>query len=234
MWLAGAVTLCVFWGDVSIKLPLSATAAGADGLPVSVGLNQAEANVNALVTGYGLLPSQLTFCPGQDGASGLADGSALADVFIGEAYCIRHSVPLLPDGLVLSGQLLLLDTEAGRVDLAPVPGTVLFNATGKYVDAVFTMVFAGPQLVTSYLQFGLPLAPPPPPPNGTLARGADESPQRWVTTAALPLGGDGDAEPLAQGSGTLSFNAIMPPELPPSPSPNKPPDKPPFSLFSWR
>ncbi len=138
VWLAGDKLLCVFWGNVSLLLPLSATAAGADGLPVRVNVNEQEANVNTIVTGYGLLPSTLSFGPGQGAASGLADGTAgVTDVFVGEVYVLRHSVPLLPDGLVVTGQRVVLDTEIGPLELQAVPGTTVFNATGKYVDFAF-------------------------------------------------------------------------------------------------
>lgn len=56
IWLSGSRTLCIFWGDVSLTLPLSSTAAGPAGLPVGVTINSNKANINALVSGYGLLP----------------------------------------------------------------------------------------------------------------------------------------------------------------------------------
>jgi hypothetical protein len=137
------------------------TAAGADGLPVGVNINSNQANINTIVTGYGLLPSVLAFCPGQGVASGLEDGTNLTDVFVGESYCLRHSVPLLPDGLILSGQRLLLDTEVGQIEAPIVPGTLVYDPAAKHVEMVLQLVFAGRQTVTSYLQFGLANMSPP-------------------------------------------------------------------------
>lgn len=58
-------------------------------------------------------------------------------------YCIRHHVPLLPDGLIFTGQRVVLDTDFGRVDLPPVANTTSFNASGDYVEFYYEMVFAG-------------------------------------------------------------------------------------------
>ena len=223
IWLAGSRTLCVFWGDVSFTLPLSSTASGGAGLPVGVSVNTNQANVNTIVTGYGLLPSALSFCPGQGIAPGLAeDGTNVTDVFVGEAYCLRHSVPLLPDGLVLTGQRLLLDTEVGQIESLTVPGTLLYDPVAKHVDVVMQMIFAGPQLVTSYLQFGVSNTAPPTARSasfsgGVTARGAAAT----LSAAALSEGvtssptgvsraGASPAapEPLMQSATSLSFRAV--------------------------
>ena len=220
IWLAGSRTLCIFWGDVSFTLPLSSTAAGADGLPVGVNINSNQANVNTLVTGYGLLPSTLAFCPGQGVASGLEDGTNLTDVFVGETYCLRHSVPLLPDGLVLTGQRLLLDTEVGQIESPIVPGTLSFDPVAKHVDVVMQMVFAGRQTATSYLQFGLANTAPP-----TARAAAAMTDEQQVTSALsgvsrIEAAQAATDEPLTQSQTTLAFRAV--PGALPAPAP--PPD----------
>ena len=225
IWLAGSRTLCVFWGDVSFTLPLSATAAGAAGLPIGVSVNTNQANVNAIVTGYGMLPSTLSFCPGQGIiAPELEDGTNVTDVFVGESYCLRHTVPLLPDGLILSGQRLLLDTEVGQIEAPIVPGTLAYDPVGKHVDVVMQVVIAGQQLVTSYLQFGLASAPPTSRSAAlTLSTTAGSSFEEQLTSAA-PVGvsraeADAALEPLTQSATSLSFraNASAAPAPPPPP-----------------
>ena len=237
IWLAGSRTLCIFWGDVSFTLPLSSTAAGADGLPVGVNINSNQANINTIVTGYGLLPSVLAFCPGQGVASGLEDGTNLTDVFVGEVYCLRHSVPLLPDGLVLTGQRLLLDTEVGQIEVPIVPGTLSYDPAAKHVDVVIQMVFAGRQTVTSYLQFGLANTDSPP-----TARVAAASNDEQLVLAA-PMGvsrieaAQATApEPLTQSQTALSFRAVAAPDVQLAPAP-PPPDaqpSPPEVMSSFR
>ena len=226
IWLSGSRTLCIFWGDVSLTLPLSSTAAGPAGLPVGVTINSNKANINALVSGYGLLPSILSFCPGQGDASNVTDGTNLTDVFVGETYCIRHSVPLLPDGLILTGQRLLLDTDVGQINTPAVPGTLLFDPVGKHVDVDIQMVFQGPQTVTSYLQFGLPNATAN---ASSTTRAAALSPgYQSAFSSEAYVGGpfsvadtSGDApapvEPLAQSATELSFQAVPARVAPPTP-----------------
>ena len=227
IWLAGSRTLCVFWGTVSFTLPLSSAAVGGAGLPIGVTIETNQASINTVVTGYGLLPSTLSFCPGQGVPAGEeVDGTNVTDVYVGEAYCLRHSVPLLPDGLVLTGQRLLLDTEVGQIEAPVVPGTLLYDPIAKHVDVVVQMIFAGPQVVTSYLQFGLANAAPP------MARAAGQI----LSTAAsrdgaqiqsAPVGVSRvDAaptapEPVVQSATMLSLRAIAgaPAPLPPDAQP---------------
>ena len=234
IWLAGSRTLCIFWGDVSFTLPLSSTAAGANGLPVGVNINSNQANINTIVTGYGLLPSVLDFCPGQGVASGLEDGTNLTDVFVGEMYCLRHSVPLLPDGLVLTGQRLFLDTEVGQVEAPTVPGTLSYEPAAKYVDVVMQMVFAGRQTVTSYLQFGLSNTAPP------TARAAAASDDGQPVTPA-PVGVSrvqaaqaAAPEPLTQSQTALSFRAVAADVLALAPPPPDAKPSPPELVGSFR
>ena len=238
IWLAGTVTLCIFWGDVSITLPLTSTAAGAAGLPVGVTLNNNQVSVDTLVTGYGLLPSTLAFCPGQGDASNLANGTNLTDIYTGTTYCIHHHVPLLPDGLFLTGQRLTLVTEFGAVDPPIVPGTLAYNSSGKYVELYLEMVFEGLQTLTSYLQFGL---------NGTsvsnssTSRGASASNIARPMFSTLPSFSDlsvqdtssapGTPEPLAQSATSLQIEALPPRLAAPPPSP--PPIASKGTLQSW-
>jgi hypothetical protein len=258
VWLAGAKTLCVFWGDVSLTLPLSSSALGGDaGLPVSVALNNGQASVDTVVTGFGLLPSNLSFCLQQDGGAMPADDV----VYVGEVYCLRHAVPLLPDGLVLSGQRLTLDTEFGAIEMTPLPGTVVFNAAAKYVEFAAQMVFAGPQAVKSQLQFGLPrlLLPPPAAGARTTTTAAKAARTAAVFDAQADVSGalrqsgavapaervdavTGHEEPAAQSETRLAFTAVEAPTRTPTPSPPAPAPAqqesgdgtPAASLTSWR
>lgn len=204
IWLAGSRTLCVFWGTVSFTLPLSSAAVGGAGLPISVAIDSNQASINTVVTGYGLLPSTLAFCPGQGIPAGQeVDGTMLTDVFVGESYCLRHSVPLLPDGLVLTGQRLLLDTEVGQIESPVVPGTLVYDPVAKQVEVVVQMIFAGPQVVTSYLQFGIANAAPP------TARADGE---QQVTSAPVGVNrldaAPTSPEPVAQSATSLSLRAL--------------------------
>jgi hypothetical protein len=257
VWLAGAKTLCIFWGDVSLTLPLSSSALGGGaGLPVSVVLNNNQASVDTVVTGYGLLPSNLSFCPQQDGGVMPADDV----VYVGEVYCLRHTVPLLPDGLVLSGQRLTLDTQFGAIDMTPLPGTLVFNAAAKYVEFAAQMVFAGPQAVKSQLQFALPGLLVPPAAGGRTAAArttaatlldaqADGSTALSAGDAAVSAErvdavttGQQEEEPAALSEMRLAFTAIEAPSRSPTPSPPPPAqqeentsgDTPAAPLTSWR
>jgi hypothetical protein len=239
VWLAGAAkTLCVFWGDVSLTLRLSSSALGGAGLPVSVGVNNNQANIDTIVTGYGLLPSNVSFCPQQGGAAMPADDV----VYVGEVYCLRHAVPLLPDGLVLSGQRLALDTEFGPIEMTPLPGTVVFNAAAKYVEFAAQMVFAGPQVVKSYLQFALPAAGARATTAAGTARTAAvfDAPADVIGVLRQPDAERVDAaaateeEPAAQSENRLAFTAIEAPMQSPPPPLQSGEQESMAPLTSWR